>query len=388
VIYNEEGTLKGYLVSAWKVTFPALLISLGINFISGAFLGKYFDKLMISYPVLLVVLPGLMGLRGNIFGSLASRFATSLYIGEMEPDLKSKKIGENIYMSIILSLIPLFLLWIIGTVKTMHLDSAINSLMILVVSTVFVSLILGYSTAGITIIPFRRGLDPDSIASPLVTSIADLVTIPTLIFFILMFEFHMISFDAILVLSLLALLLMAKKFRFDKKIFLEITGTLLLLSAISSVSGGLLESYSDAIHRSAMVSVIYPALIGSLGNYGGVVAAKTSTRLHVGSSELIKKQTIAEITSLSTTAVLTASIIAVSGYLVTTRVLNRHVLFFPELILLYIPIAIGVMILSSIFARIFHRFGLDPDNISIPVITTVADLIGTVFAIYIAILIT
>ena len=385
MIYREEGTFKGYLISAWKITFPALLISLGINFVSGVFLGKYFDKLMVSYPVLLVVLPGLMGLRGNIFGSLASRFTTALYLGEIRASLREKRVGENIYISVVLSILPIFLLWIVGTMKTGHVHMAFFALLILFASTVFVSLFLGYSTAIITILPFRRGLDPDSIASPLITSMADLLTIPILIFFILMYEYHVLSFYILFLISLLIILTMWRIYRVERRAFFEISGILLVLSAISSISGGVLETYSEIIHRSAVVSVIYPALLGSLGNYGGVVAAKTSTRLHLGYFEgIFDTAVIKEIVSLISTGVFVSAVICVGGYLISEKLLGRDVIFYPMFIPLYIFIMAFVMIVSAVLVHVFHRFGLDPDNVSIPSITTIADLIGTVFAVIIA----
>ncbi|WP_457590730.1 magnesium transporter [Geoglobus sp.] len=380
-----EGTFRDSLKNAWKITLPALLISLGFNFVSGTFLGKYFDKLMISYPVLLVVLPGLMGLRGNIFGSLASRFTTALYLGEIQASLRERRVGENIYLSVILSVFPIFLLWIVGTLKTGHIHMAFFALLILFASTVFVSLLLGYSTAIITIVPFRRGLDPDSIASPLITSMADLLTIPILIFFILMYEYHELSFYGLFLFSLLIVLAMSRYYRIERRTFFEVSGILLVLSAISSISGGVLQSYSELIHRSAIVSVIYPALLGSLGNYGGVVAAKTSTRMHLGYFEgFFDTSVLKEILALITTGIVVSTVIYSGGYIISERILGRDVTFYPLFIPLYIFIMSFVMLISAVFVHIFHRFGLDPDNVSIPTITTIADLIGTVFAVSIA----
>jgi len=385
VTYGGEGTFRGYLISAWKVTFPALLISLGINFVSGAFLGKYFDKLMLTYPVILIVLPGLMDLRGNIFGSLASRFTTSLFLGEMEPSLKERKVGESVYLSVVLSILPIFLLWIVGTLKTGHIKMAFFTLLILFVSTVFISLFLGYSTAIITILPFRKGLDPDSIATPLVTSMSDLLTIPILILFILIYESHRTSFFLLFFLSLAIVFGMIRLYRADKRTLLELSGILIVLAAMESISGGVLETYSEVIHRSVIISVVYPPLLGSLGNYGVVVAAKTSTKLHLGYSEgFFDRTTIKDIAALTTTGLAISTMILAGGYLISVKLLGKNVMFYPLFIPLYIVIMAVVMLISAFLANIFHKFGLDPDNVSIPSITTITDLIGTVFAVIVA----
>lgn len=38
-----------------------------------------------TFPGLLVLIPGAIGMRGNIFGSFASRLSTALHIGIIDP---------------------------------------------------------------------------------------------------------------------------------------------------------------------------------------------------------------------------------------------------------------------------------------------------------------
>lgn len=109
--------LKNRVLPAYRTTLPPLVLSLIIGLFGRTFLGKYFDKVRSSYPGILVILPGIMGLRGNVFGSLASRFSTMLYLGELEPHLRDKKVLKNVVIAVMLSLVPVTLLWAIGVLQ-------------------------------------------------------------------------------------------------------------------------------------------------------------------------------------------------------------------------------------------------------------------------------
>ncbi len=377
--------LRGQLKHAWLTALPSLLLCLAFDFVGGTFLGKYFEKLMVSYPVLLVVLPGLMGLRGNIFGALSSRFTTALYLGELKPSLRERKVVENVYLSLTLTFTPILILWMIGSIKTMNLYESVVALLILITSPTIVGVILGYATAAVTIIPFRNGIDPDLIAAPLITSIADLVTIPFLIAFLLIFELHEAVFMLIFFLSIIFLFYMAFKYKIERRVFYEMSGILIALSIIESFSGALLESYSRIIYESAMLSVIYPAILDSLGNYSAIIAAKTSTKLHLGElRRMLDPKIFEDLLPLLSTGIVVSAIIYLIGYQISSILLKKGVKFFPPFIIYYLILLCFVMLLSSILASFFHRLGLDPDNVSIPTITTVSDLIGTAFTVAIA----
>jgi len=368
--------------SAWKVTFPALLLCLIFDFVGGTFLGGYFEKLMVSYPIILVVLPGIMGLRGNIYGALASRFTTSLFLGEMKPSLRDRKVFEGLVLGITLSLLPVILLWFVGFVKVGK--NALEVLAILLSSTIFVSILLSYATAVVSVIPFRKGVDPDAVASPLITSIADLLTIPMLIAFIIFFEVDRYLFYVVLIALIFTFLLFFLKFKLDRRVFFEMSIILVTLAVIEGVSGGILESYSEYIYRTFILSVIYPAILDSLGNYGCVIGSKTSTRLHLGEiDKLLDMRSASDIASLLSTSIPLSLIMYSLGYIISTS-LGKSASINYEFFLLYPIVAFGVMLLGYLLAFVSYRFGLDPDNVTVPTITTLADLIGTSFTVFVA----
>lgn len=382
-----EGLLKEIILAS----FPALFLCLLLDFFAGAFLGKFFKKIMIEYPIILVILPGLMGLRGNIYGSLASRFTTMLHLGEMNPTLKDKNVVKNIFISILLSLLPVTILWLVGVIKVREVGIAVAVFLIVITSTIFTSLLLGYSTALATIIPFKKGVDPDAVAAPIVTSIADLITIPLLVGFMFLYEDTPKTFYFLLVLAIILSLIVGKGFKIGKqerKVFVEVLSIVGVLAFISSISGTLLESYSDIIHASIIFSVMYPAILDSTGNLGSVVGAKTSTRIHLGEIEkLFNKTTVIEIslyTILAAILGILANLIAIG---VVKLTLHTHIGFVKPFLLLYPLLAFGVMWMAYFLAITFDRLGLDPDNATVPTITTLADIFSTLFTVGVAYLI-
>ncbi|MPW38277.1 magnesium transporter MgtE [Thermococcus sp. 101 C5] len=373
------------------IALPALIVCLILDFFAGAFLGRFFEKIMLSYPVIFVILPGLMGLRGNIFGAMASRFTTMLHLGEMEPKLRDKNVVKNIFLGILLSVLPVVVLWIVGVIKVGNVASGVIVLLIVLTSTIFVSLIMGYATAIATVLPFKRGIDPDTVAAPLVTSAGDLVTIPFLVLFILLHEDLPRLFDILVLLAVFLLLVMGFRTKFEseeKRMVGEILGIIGVLALFSSISGGLLESYSEVIYASVVFSVMYPAILDTAGNYGSIIGAKTSTKLHLGEIEsVLNRDSLLDIFVYFVTSFFIAILMNVVAIGVVKVSLGKNVgLVFP-FIILYPFLVLFNMFIGYFFAIIFDRLGLDPDNATVPTITTLADIFSTLFTVGVAYLI-
>ncbi len=373
------------------IALPALIVCLILDFFAGAFLGRFFEKIMLSYPVIFVILPGLMGLRGNIFGAMASRFTTMLHLGEMEPKLRDKNVVKNIFLGILLSVLPVVVLWIVGVIKVGNVASGVIVLLIVLTSTIFVSLIMGYATAIATVLPFKRGIDPDTVAAPLVTSAGDLVTIPFLVLFILLHEDLPRLFDILVLLAVFLLLVMGFRTKFEseeKRMIREILGIIGALALLSSISGGLLESYSEVIYASVIFSVMYPAILDTAGNYGSIIGARTSTKIHLGEIEgFINRDSLLDIFTYFLTSFFIAFLMNLIAMFVVKLILEKTVGIVLPFIILYPFLILTNMFMAYFLAIIFDRLGLDPDNATVPAITTLADIFSTLFTVGVAYLI-
>ncbi|WP_237698502.1 magnesium transporter [Pyrococcus sp. NA2] len=381
----EDTTESGLIRNAFLVSFPALVVCILLDFFAGAFLGKFFNLIRTKYPIILVILPGLMGMRGNIFGAMASRFSTLLYLGEVEPKIMDRNVWKNVLMSILISLIPVMLLWFIGTIKVREVEVAIAVLLIIIVSTIYTSLLLGVATAFTTIIPYRKGLDPDAIAAPVITSIADLVTIPLLVAFILLYPYRSIflGFTIGALLIVIALKLISKIEREDLRLFKELLTIIGGLAVLSSITGSILESYSELIEKVAIFSVMYPMVLDTTGNLSSIIGAKTSTRLHLeGIERIFNSRILKEITVYSILAFPLGLIGNVIGMSLTRAILKVKATIIPQFILLYPLFAFGVMWIAYFLAILAEKANLDPDNVTVPTITTLSDVFSTLFIVF------
>jgi len=70
---------------AFTEIYPFLLLCIILDFVGGYFLGKNFDKFVERYPLILLILPSIMDLRGNVFGASGSRISTALHVGYASP---------------------------------------------------------------------------------------------------------------------------------------------------------------------------------------------------------------------------------------------------------------------------------------------------------------
>ena len=83
--------------STIKEGLIALLICAVGDLIAGIILGKM-TFFLETFPGLLVIIPGAIGMRGNIFSSFASRLSTNLHIGLVSPQFEfSEQLNYNIF---------------------------------------------------------------------------------------------------------------------------------------------------------------------------------------------------------------------------------------------------------------------------------------------------
>ncbi|HDZ35509.1 MAG TPA: cation transporter [Thermococcus sp.] len=379
--------LREKVKQAYKVSLPSLILSLIIGFFGGTFLGRYLEKISRDYPGLLVILPGMMGLRGNVFGSMASRFSTMLYLGDLEPSIRKKKVLKNIVIAMILSLIPVTILWSIGVIQGIR-HHAFQILLIVVGSTILVSLILGYFTAFVTIFAFRREVDPDSMAAPLVASMGDLLTIPSLITFILLLETSKEAFwgsNVALILLFMFLLTVSRVRKTEIVEFKELFTIITALALLSLVSGFTLQRFSGLIGASVILGFAYPSILSSFGNYGSIIAAKTSTSLHLGEIDgYLSKEPFMEIAALFLTAPIVGALINVFGAGIVYLIAGAEPRIIYELVLSYPFMALFVMLYAYTVSYFLFQKNIDPDHVAIPLISNNSDIFGTLYVVLMA----
>ena len=177
------------MIYSWKkiikTSIPILTIAVLIEVFAGSILQGN-QNLLIVFPIFLISIPVINSVGGNIGSVLGARLASGLHVGYVSTNLKDKKMQENLLTAIIIGLITYMILAIIiyyGAVFA-NLTSNMN---IFTFITVFVAtgflLICAVSISSVlaAFISFKRGLDPDDMVAPVVTTVGDVFGIIFLI---------------------------------------------------------------------------------------------------------------------------------------------------------------------------------------------------------------
>lgn len=163
-----------------KESLGSEVLSISGGTIAGLFLAKTMDVIE-AFPGLIIMVPGFMGLRGNILGALSSRIGTGLHTGLIEPKTTFKGAATtNFLASLFLST---FVNAVIGAFAyfvslVLGVDAILWKLMLLgAISGVLAAIMVGPFTIMLTILVYRKGIDPDSVMGPIVTSVGDITAL-------------------------------------------------------------------------------------------------------------------------------------------------------------------------------------------------------------------
>jgi len=158
-----------------------LLLCAIIEIFAGNVLERMKEQLAVTLPGLILAIPPLLDLRGNINGALASRLGTALHTGVIEPKLSmSAELKVNIISSIILSFLASTTIGIlsigVGALFGIQSINVLGILAIAIIAGVVSGIILAAITVVVSIVAYFRGWDPDNVTAPLMATVGDLLT--------------------------------------------------------------------------------------------------------------------------------------------------------------------------------------------------------------------
>lgn len=353
-------------------------------------------SLLRVFPAIIVIIPASNGIRGNIYAPLGSRLNTLLHLGLIEPSLKySKYLAENIFSVVILVIVANMYLSILGSLASLLIGYGFPILEFISVTftTSLITLpILTLVTITISITTFRFGLDPDNFSTPLVTLVSDVVTLPTLLMVLSLVsslsKVHLIliSLTTVIVacISILKLTLHRVKHEISIKIVRENLPPCLLSCIVQILPGMGLGIVLSRLLEYPSILFLIPPFIGSIGALIGIVSSKFSTALHLGEIEpkfRIEGKTLNLIITAFTTGFIIFSTLFIIDVIVST-VIHLEMPSIPLLFILitlagFITLSIS-LILSYYTSVITFTKGVDPDNVVIPILTSIIDLLGVI----------
>jgi mgtE-like transporter len=378
---SEERTLRQ--------GFVALLISTAAALVAGITLGAISETLLVL-PGLFILIPAAVGMRGTIFGAIGARFGTSTAAGLFEVTWRRTGVlYQNVFVGVVTTFSSSLLL--AGLARLAALAFGLRSISFLDFVTISVlggvlgSAVILLLTIGLSIVAFRRGYDLDTVATPLVTASGDMVTIPTLYLATLLVRFHYVNL-AVAVVSIVACLYATVRgaltdLPLARRAFFEMVAVIILTPPLDILAGTVIEPRLARFHVFTALLVIIPPLVSDAGALGGILSSRLSSKLHLG---LISPRGWPE-----NAALLDASLAVGMGVVAFTAV---GVLGYVYSLFVGVSPGAGVMIGGTVVAGLMAtaiaivvsyyiailttRFGLDPDNHSVPIITSVMDLAG------------
>ncbi|MFQ6073822.1 MAG: hypothetical protein ACE5KC_01250, partial [Candidatus Bathyarchaeia archaeon] len=143
-----------------KESFFSEVLSISGGTVAGIFLASgAMQNLLESFPGLLIMVPGFLGLRGNILGAVSARVGTGLHTGLIEPKITLKgdtaiNFVASLFLSTFVNTLIGVLAYLVGFI--LGLDAVLWKLMAVgALSGALASVIVGPFTIMLTILVFR-----------------------------------------------------------------------------------------------------------------------------------------------------------------------------------------------------------------------------------------
>lgn len=376
-----------------KTGFIALAISTCAGLVAGMVLGSTTGTLL-ALPGLIVLAPAAIGLRGNVFGALASRLSTIAQLDDLRFSRRlSTKVGQNLSSATILSIsCSLFLAGIAKIVsESFGIENTISF------SDFFVISIVGglIPTAVVMVVTIllakacvQKEWDLDNVGAPIITATGDMLTIPSLVLATLLVKIDIVTPIISLVVSICAIFAFFygffSKYETTKRIIRESMAVLLIGGSISILAGLTVQGKLDSLSDFPILIVLVPPLLSLNGAIGSILSARISTKLHLGTVRAEKFGFSAVSEEVVVSYLLAIPIFMGLGLFLAVYSSVGHLVGPGWFLTVSVAVIAGVIsttfsnIVGYITAVMTYRFGFDPDNFAVPAVTSVSDLIGAV----------
>ncbi|ELZ13446.1 transport system subunit 2 [Halovivax asiaticus JCM 14624] len=163
---------------------------------------------------------------------------------------------------------------------------------------------------------------------------------------------------------------------------------LVVLSAIVLWAGLTLEEAEELLAEYGLLAVMVPTIIGTGGNLGAILSSRLTTRFHLGMTDLdVRDPDLwANVVAIVTLALTIFTLLGVGAFLVGLMI--GSTLSLPVLLAISIGsgTAIAILVVVFSFAATYgsYRLGVDPDDTTIPIITSLIDVFGVVIFLAVA----
>ncbi len=369
----------------------ALTLGLGATLVAGIVLASAEERLA-AVPGLLALIPAAIGMRGAIFGALGSRLSTGILTGEFDRDLsRTSYLGRQVEASTVLTLASALQAGAIAWAVSAALGLATIPLLQLVAISLLGALLSSIVLFGVVIAMARRsqsvGFNLDDAGAPIITATGDLVTLPALLLATLVLDVAWLATTIGAIGLVAGVVAVVVGLRTDdhlvRRVVRESLIVLTIAVTVDVLAGVVVEARAGQQFSAAALLVLIPPFIANCGSLGGMLSSRLGSKLHVGQLDprlLPGKLAILDFSLTGLLATLAFTGVGLAGWLAALVV--------PGVAPLGLPVTVGVVLLAGLFAlpilaltayaaaTLSFRFGFDPDNHGIPIVTATMDLSG------------
>ena len=382
---RDKKVIQNILLQAMPVV---ILTSIGELF-AGSILGKMHQKLDLI-PGLIILVPAVMDLRGNIGTALGSRLSASLHLGLIKSRFSLNHFNvNNISAGFSLSLSVSVIIGIFARIAC-HIFGLpsiplVNLLLIALIASFLSSTLIIPFTVGLTYYAYNRKLDPDNIVAPIIGMAGDIITV-FMIFFAadIVGRLNLDQSNSLLLLPFIPLL--AKHFPGRYKmlqIFKQSIPILFLCTLLGVLAGIYLHWQSARFLVVPGLLILIPQIIAKAGSIGGIFGARFSSALHLGLLKPYRfnRYVIKNFLGALALAVLISPVVALITKIGADLMKIPIISFLPLLLInlfAIFSITLIVFIIDFLTASFSYKINVDPSNSVIPFVTSLGDIIGTV----------
>ena len=383
--------------AGFRQSLAALLVSSGGDLVAGLTLASITHTLE-DLPGLIVLVPAAIGMRGNIFGALGSRFGTAIHTGTFRISARRNTVmGQNVLASVVLTLsISLALAVLAKSVASAFGVSETISLADFVVISmlggVLSSIVVLALTVGVAAMAVRRGWDMDNVAAPVVTAAGDMVTLPALFLATFLVGIPGVTVTIAVVAAGVAILSLVIGLRAKlptmQRILRESLPVLVVAGTIDIVAGLTIEARLDQFVQYGALLILIPPFLEDTGALGGILSSRLNTKLHLGIIDPVarpQRPARDDFAIIAMLAVPVFALVALSAHLAAWAFGQAS----PGVLQMVAVAVIGGtmataagMVVAYYGSVVTYRLGFDPDNYGIPLLTSSMDLVGALSLIF------
>jgi mgtE-like transporter len=374
-----------------RAGFIALFISSGGDLVTGLTLASITNTLH-TLPGLVILIPAAIGMRGNIFGGLGSRLGTQIHAGTFRVSRRRDSLfGQNVGAAILLSLsISAALAVLAKAVSAAFFDtrtiSVVDFMVISVIGAIISSVVVLVITVAVAAFCANRSLDLDNVAAPIVTAAGDIATLPSLFLATYLIGFRFVTPTIAILCAAVAVaafvITLRSKLPILRRIVLESLPVLVLAGIVDLLAGVTIEHRLESFLAFPALLVLVPAFLEDSGSLGAILAARISTKLHLGTLEpgrgawraALDDVLLIYMYAIPVFVFLGGSSIIVAG--IAHKVSPGAVDMMGVALLAGFMATTAAVIVGYYAAVATYRFGLDPDNYGVPMVTSSLDLLG------------